>query len=155
MVTPLSRPELEELERLHKEATPEGWDAVIEENDVGPDDEGYWEWFDVGPAQIHYSHHNPYERELAQTDALLISKMHGKLPALLESASFAERALELLRSMDQVAKETDDCPCCATLRVYPNFPNTDNCETEHEPGCALAELLRSLPAEPAKEKPDV
>lgn len=76
------------------------------------------------------------------------------VPALLESASFAERALELLRSMDQVAKETDDCPCCATLRVYPNFPNTDNCETEHEPGCALAELLRSIPAQPAKEKPD-
>ncbi|HEY3495959.1 MAG TPA: hypothetical protein VGK73_14775 [Polyangiaceae bacterium] len=59
--------------------------------------------------------------------------------ALLESASFAERAAAFLREHGKAALESLEIHAVGeTLALR----------------TALAELLRSLPAQPAKEKPD-
>lgn len=42
------RIDLDDLERLAKAATP-GPYTITHENDVGPNDEGFWEWFAIAP----------------------------------------------------------------------------------------------------------
>lgn len=114
-MTPLSRPELEELERLHK--------AMLADFDA------------------HGS--------LGSHDEAFIRASRKQFPRLLASADFAGRALELLQAIDRLALGHGDCPCC---RMQPS--GSDDGKLKHLDDCALAELLRSLPTEPAKEKPD-
>lgn len=57
---------------------------IEHENDVGPNDEGYWEWLQVGPARVDLPRNDGigivYER--AHADARLISAAPEMLAAL-------------------------------------------------------------------------
>lgn len=50
----------------------EAW-LIVAENDVGSNDEGYWEWFQVGPARIDYSHRDKQNHDTARANAELIA----------------------------------------------------------------------------------
>lgn len=64
------------------------------------------------------------------------NRVLAAVPALLESASFAERAADFLRAHGRHLLASVERSCRA-----------------EDIGSPLRELLRSLPAQPAKEKP--
>jgi hypothetical protein len=51
------------------QATARPW-MITEENDTGPNDEGYWEWLQAGPARVDILHRDAPEE--ARANAALI-----------------------------------------------------------------------------------
>jgi len=66
--------------------TPGPW-TIERENDTGPNDEGFWEWFQVGPARVDIPDRESEMRALA--DALLIAAA----PDLLAACRLAVAAM--------------------------------------------------------------
>lgn len=111
---------LDELQRLHEAATSGPW-VVSQNNDVGPNDESFWEWIEAGPARFDHSRLDQ-ERDQASADASFVSKVHDALPRLLELARRAE--------------------------PDSGFPGTESAACPH---CGNADLLRGWRASAAYE----
>jgi len=133
---------IEELLRLHGEATPGQWKLWAA--DVLADQDGS---SDREKAKLVARTFFLNDRGQHRTnDAELIATMQRSLPSLLAAASFALKAAEFLRSMDVVAQDTLECPCCLLLSV--NEEGRPVRTVQHARDCQLEELLRSLPERP-------
>ena len=80
---------LDLLEGLAKAATKGPWNAEWT-NDVGPNDEGYWEYYQAGPAQVHFTNIRGEKRQ-AGTDAALIAGLRNAATELIAQARELER----------------------------------------------------------------
>lgn len=97
---PLSAAEIAAMRARCEAATPGPW-VISYDNDTGPSDEGFWEWYQVGPVQVHtrapWQWQSPDRRWKAdnqsESDADFVSAARTDLPKLLDEL---ERARALL-----------------------------------------------------------
>lgn len=139
----LSRPELEELERLNREATPgpwEWWTSNSMRRLTGPSGQA------GGVAHAFVAHDRVPDIAIRDEDMRLIAELRNNATALLESASFAERAAAFLREHGEMLASGLAKLSWAHVHRGGRSDTSPAEPAEH----ALAELLRSLPAQSAK-----
>lgn len=92
----MTEAELSAIEARVNAATPGPWN-VIEENDVGPNDEGYWAWLEVGPAKVDMPTGGPEkEKKQAESDAEFIAHARADVPALIAEVRRLQQPIRLV-----------------------------------------------------------
>lgn len=102
-------------ERL--EAASSGDWPITYENDTGPNDEGFWEWLEVGPFKIDLSRHDKKENEEQRKNAELVSNCRQDMLYLLSSLEKDEE----LNQLKEAVRWLDfnfGCESCASIRYF-------------------------------------
>ncbi len=85
-----------------QEHTPVPWEIGYD-NDVGPDDEGFWEWLTAGPARLDYT---SGKEEEAKANAEFIVRACNCHAELLEALSLCKMTLGALGGHTAAERDT-------------------------------------------------
>lgn len=84
-----SEQQIAELKAAYEASTQGEWEVEYD-NDTGPADDGFWEWYNVGPARV--------PGENFGQDARFIELAHNLVPVLLEERERLREALGRIKT---------------------------------------------------------